>query len=948
MTALRRLLCAAAVPLSASLFAACTPREAPAPHAPPAAGSPSIAVVDDGTQPPLGPLPGDVKPLDYQLTLQIDPEKDHFSGTARIIIDLSAPRSTLWMHARDLRVKSATIQPDVNGALARASTCRACVLPPENQPVFPARFEQVDPTGVAKLSFEQPIPKGWAILVLDYEGPLPEGNSGLYRVRRGGRAYAFTQFEATSARQAFPSFDEPAFKTPFHVNLIVPRDHTAISSGAQVNRVRENDQLDRVTFATTQRLPTYLLAFAVGPFDVVKAPSIPPSIIRHRELPLRGVAVAGRGSELAFALANTGSLIQALEDYTGLPYPFDKLDLIAVPGKHGAMENAGAVTFSEYLLLMDAVRSPARQRRAFFDVGAHEFAHMWFGDLVTMPWWNDLWLKEASANWLGTRAVRMVYPALDLESEMLSDVHRAMNTDSLLAARKIRQEIDSHHDISNAFDGITYDKGYGVISMFERWLGPEVYQRAVRSFFMSRMYGTASADDYLAALGQAASRDVATPMRTFLDQPGVPLVKARLTCEGKPRLRLEQSRYLPLGSAGAPAAQWQIPICARYPRGQGADATETTCTLLDGREGEIQLASEQCPAWVLPNADGVGYFRWTLPSADLQRLITAGLAHLSVREKMSLAANIHAAFAQGTTSGKEALTLLAPLATDARHEVATAPIPLLQAALQWLAGGPSHARVEAYARALYAPAYRSLGWGPRAAGPGATPQPEPEENSYLRTDVLRFLALDARDPQVRKEAAARGRAYIAGGTLHPETVAPELAGIVVAAALQQGDAALFEQALAALASTEHDVPRGVVLFGLGSIDTPELATRVRELVFDARVRPHEIYSILSLQLEQPAVRDAAWSWFEQKLDAILQRLSHRHKRGLIHLAASLCDSAYAGRVEALFTPRIAGLEGGPRVLAGTVETIKLCAARKKAQQESLNAFFETSPRVPHQ
>lgn len=907
---------------------ACAPREAPPPPPPPpqAAPVPPLPPPQDGPalppeRPPLGQLPPGVRPLHYTLALQLVPAQDRFAGTVEILVELTQPRSLIWMHARDLTARGASVRPEGQGPI-------------------PGRFDQVDPNGVAALTLQRPVGPGRATIRIDYDGPLPESGMGLYRVRRGGRAYAFTQFEATSARTAFPGFDEPAFKVPFDVTLFVPRDEAAIANSAEIERVSVTADLDRVTFAPTPPIPTYLTAFAVGPLEVVSTDPVPPNAVRAKPLPLRGVATAGRGRELSWTLANTGALVTALEDYTGIPYPYDKLDLIAVPEKRGAMENPGAVTFGEYFLLFDPQSAPAEQRRRFLGIAAHELAHMWFGDLVTMPWWNDLWLKEASATWLGARAVRAAYPDHDPQTDLLSGIHWAMGSDGMLSARKIRQEIREHHDIVNAFDGITYEKGSGVISMFERWLGPEVYQRGLRAFLAGHPHGTAGADDYLAALSRAAGRDVAAPMRTFLDQPGVPLVEARLSCAAKPVLELKQSRYLPLGSAGDPSALWQIPVCARYAEDKSGRSIQESCTLLTAREGTLPLEGNRCPAWVLPNAEGAGYYRWSLPAAQLAQLASAGLPKLSVRERMSFTASVRASFAQGGISGADALRALAPLAADPRRQVATEPMSLLEPALDWLAGDPAHAAAAAYAQRLYAPLYRELGWSPKPPKQGSAADPRAEDDrGMLRGAVIRFLALAARDPEVRTEATARGRAWVAGGQLHPEAVLPELAGVALATAMQEGDAALFDEALAALARTDDEVARGALLFGLGSAHAPELAARARELALDPRVRINEIWGLLDAQLRQPETREAAWQWLEQRLDALIARMTPRRSGGLPWMATSFCDRAHADRASALFGPRVAQLDGGPRNLAGALEAVNLCTARKKAQMDSLRELF---------
>ncbi len=317
-------------------------------------------------------------------------------------------------------------------------------------------------------------------------------------------------------------------------------------------------------FAPTLPLPSYLIAFAVGPLDIVPAPDVPPNAVRKRALPLRAVTTKGHGKEIAYALAHTGEILAVLEQIFGIEYPYDKLDIIAVPDKGGAMENAGAVTFSDGLLLFDEKKAPLWQKRGYASVMAHELAHQWVGDLVTAAWWDDIWLNESFATFIGAKAADQWDPKMDGRMELLDGVQGAIGSDSLVSARSIRQPIESTNDIENAFDGITYQKGGGVLSMFERWVGPATFAKGLHDYLSQHRFASATADDFLSAESAAAGKDVKTPFHTFLDQPGVPFVEAEVKCDGSPRLHLKQSRYLPMGSTGDSNKTWQIPICARY------------------------------------------------------------------------------------------------------------------------------------------------------------------------------------------------------------------------------------------------------------------------------------------------------------------------------------------------------------------------------------------------
>ena len=327
----------------------------------------SCSTLAPGEAVPTGQLPSDTHPIEVRLELEIDPALERFAGRVEIEIELDRARSTLWLHALDLDVHSARVE--VAGER------------------IAAHFESVDPTGVAALRLARPVGPGRARLLLEWDAAFAPGLRGLHRFELGDDAYAFTQMEPIDARRAFPGFDEPAFKIPFEVSLVVPANVVALANTPEIQTEWLDDGRVRRSYARTPPLPSYLLAWAVGPLEVVEAPAIPPNTVREHELPLRGVAVRGRGDELAYALAATPAILETIEAYTGSAHPFAKLDLVAVPDfSAGAMENVGLVTFRDSLLLLDAETAPIGQRRGFASVMAHELAHMWFGNLVTMPW----------------------------------------------------------------------------------------------------------------------------------------------------------------------------------------------------------------------------------------------------------------------------------------------------------------------------------------------------------------------------------------------------------------------------------------------------------------------------------------------------------------------------------------------------------------------------------
>jgi alanyl aminopeptidase len=862
-------------------------------------------------------LPADTHPLDEAIELHIDPRQDRFSGAVDIEVQLDEPRAVIWLHGKDMTVARATVTPEGAAPIA-------------------AVWKERQDSGIASLTLASAAPAGKAKLHVELDAPFGRGQKGLYKTTEAGESYVFTQFEAIAARLAFPCFDEPGFKIPYTTTLVVPAGMQAIANAHEVSRTAEGPSV-RVSFATTVPLPSYLVAFAVGAFDVVSAPDVAPNGVRARPLPLRAVTAKGRGADIAYALAHAGEIVATLEAYLGIEYPYDKLDLLAVPGKGGAMENAGAITFGERLLLFEPATASIGQRRAYAGVVAHELAHMWTGDLVTMQWWDDTWLNEAFATWLGNKTVDAWDPTLHGDMTLLRGAQGAMAVDSLVSARAIRQPIVSTHDIENAFDSITYQKGGAVLAMFEAWAGAPAWQKGLHAYLVKHRFGNATADDFLDAENEATEKDIKTAFHTFLDQSGVPLLDARLVCSA-PRapkrsaaVHLEQSRFLPIGSTGEATRTWQIPVCVR------ADAG-VTCALLASREGEVVLggASGVCPAFVFPNADATGYFRFALAPADLAALRAHGLTRLSTRERVAYATSLRSAYARATMPMKDVFAAVASLAADHDPAVAEEPMAYVGQARDWLYGERAlREKVEAYGRELYAPVARKLGW--------VAKKKDSDETRTLRASVLGFLALTAQDKTVRAEASKRGRAYMGLGTdseVHPEAVDPNLVAAVLLVVGEEADRATWEATKALFLRSVDEQVRARLLSALSAARDPELARSARLLVLDPSLRDSEIMTPLGTQLSNPATRDAAWTWIKENYDAILARLPRHHGGvGLVSTGRAFCDGGHAADVQAFFTPRIDSIEGGPRTLASTLEEVRLCVARRSAQQPSAREMF---------
>lgn len=856
---------------------------------------------------PLGRLPEWAVPESYALALRADPAAAGFSGSVRIRLRLGQASDHLWLHGKDLEVTR------VQATDARGRRQRA-------------RWVQADAAaGVARIDFRRALPAQVIELELDYRAPYNAQLQGFYKVVHGGQPYVMTQMEPISARYAFPGFDEPRFKTPFELEITAPATAVAVANSAEVASEPAGRGWKTTRFATTPPLPTYLFAWAVGPWDIRQAGELPANRWRTEPAALRGVATHGAASRMQWILGETPAIIAWLEDYYAFGYPYGKLDLVAVPDfSAGAMENPGLVTFRDWLLLLD--RDAAQdQVQASFNVTAHELAHQWTGDTVTARWWDDLWLNESFATWGQAKISEALHPEYRADLGRVLGAQRAMASDSLASARRIRQPITGNGDIQTAFDGITYSKGAAVLAMFESWVGAERFREGLRRYIARHKHGTASADDMVAAVAEVAGEGEALKkaFASFLEQSGVPLLEVRLDCSGeRPRLHLRQSRYLPLGSTAEAARRWTLPVCVRTPAG-------TSCRLFGEAEGEFPLEDRECPAWVMPNAGARGYYQFALPAEDFARLGQA-VDGLGDAEKLAYAGAVDAALRRGDLGVEAVLAAAQRLASSPVAEVALAPLPTLEWIWTYLAvDEPARAALRERLAASYLDRLEALGYARRAA--------DTIDDTRLRTRLADFLGRRLALPGPRAALRRQADAVLAGegqGALDFAAANPDLLDTALAVAAHDGGATAIERLMAALPATTDPARRSAILAGLAGAGAGE-AARVRDFALGEAVRVGEMGRLLGVDRESRRGRDASWDWFLAHHEAVLARTG---TFGVGYLPRTVggggCSAAEAERLEAWFGPRTAEIPGSDRGLAQTVESIRLCAALREHQRQA--------------
>ena len=868
--------------------------------------------------PPTGQLPRTAEPLHYRLELTLDPRRDDFDGRAQIRVRLHQAADHVWLHARGLDVRS--VQWSAAAEQGAAS------------------FAQVNDDGLARVGFGRVLAAQDIELQFIYGGPYSTRLESIYKVTRGTDSYLVTQFEDIAARRAFPGFDEPAFKTPFELHLTVPEKLTALANTRQVGDERAESGSKTLSFATTEALPTYLVAFAVGPWDQTRAVKLPPNEVRQKPLTLRAFGARGSKPQLAHSLKTTPEILGELERYFGIPYPFDKLDLLAAPDfAFGAMENAGLITFREPLLLLDE-RSPTDLVQDHYAVNGHELAHQWFGNYATLRWWDDIWLNEAFATWMAAKVMDRLHPEFRAGLDRLDATLGAMRKDSLVSARRIREPILETADIGLGFDAITYQKGAGVLNMFESWIGEEKFRDGIRLFLQRHARGTATSDDLIAALTEASGsgESLARSMRSFLDQAGVPRVAVKFECaKGKAKLHLRQSRYLPAGSRGQQGASWKIPVCLKL--GQGAD-TRRQCFLLEQPQQKFEL--EQCPDWYLPNDGGSGYYRYAMPAADLERL-NARFDGLTPAEQLIHADSIHAGFRRGDLAPRDLLQALPRFAASPLPAVAGFLVEDFNWIHQYFADARSGDTLRRYAIALYQPQLDRLGMTARAdESPDATLQ---------RQQLADFLALDLHAAATRHALRDLGSVLwpATGERLALDKVDANLLGSVLAVLVQEGGEPVLSRLMAELARNRDAAQRRALIAALAAVDDPRLAARVREFALDGGLQLREQVALLRAHQRRPANRAEFWIWAQANFERIVQPFPAFAQHWIPALMAGrMCSQAEAQQLQQFMQPRLSKISGGRRAFAQALEGVQLCATLRQRHSGKALAQWAAQQALP--
>jgi len=841
-------------------------------------------------------LPRTVLPHHYDLTFAPDFGTDRFDGEETIHVTVSQPVTEIVLNAVAIEFREVRIESGGKSQTATVST------KPET----------------AVLTVAEPLAIGPATIHIAYRGTLNDKLRGLYLGVSNGKKYAATQMEATDAREAFPSFDEPEMKATFAIAAIVDDGHTAISNGAQVaDTPGPAAGKHTIRFATTPRMSTYLVALAIGDFAC--------SAGEADGIPIRICGTPDKLPLAAYAMDAAKFILPWFNRYYGVRYPFGKLDHVGVADfRSGAMENAGAVLYRDAALFLDEKRATPEDMRGTASVISHETAHMWFGDIVTMRWWNDIWLNEGFASWATYKPLAAWRPEWKMELRNVHGIAGAMSADSLHTSRRIRQQASTPEEIDELFDGIAYGKTAAVLRMIESFIGEEPMRAGVSSYLQKYAFGNATYHDFSEAIRDASSQPIDEILASFVEQPGVPLLRVSSACDaGETVLTIEQQRFF-LDPSEKSNQRWTLPVCY----GTGA---AKKCEVI--REPKTTLRVLGCDAPLFLNAGGLGYYV-TEHSPRMLEALRASIATLGPAERIVLARDEW----NLTRSGRRSVADFLALAEAMRGE--REPLVLENVAgtfsylRDFIGNDADRPAIEWWVRAYLRPLARDLGWTPRSG--------ESDEDRVLRRMVLSTLVEAGNDLAISREARPLLDRDIAGRA----KLDPTMRRTAIELAAASGDAKLYDTYLRMMRASKTPDDYNNWLYALGAFRDPALIRRTLELALSPEVKNQDAGGLIARTIAStPDSLEIGWTWLEQNWSRIQAKIPERMRGGIMGTARGFCDRRSLARVKTFFDAH--PVPSAARRNAQSLERIGQCIALRELQAPRLHDWLEArQPKTP--
>ncbi len=861
-------------------------------------------------------LPAGVTPEHYTLSFTPDLQKAAFTGQETIEVQVLKATSTIVLNAIELQLQEVTI--------TQAEKTQA------------AQTSLVQEKEQATLTVAEQLQPGPASIHIKFSGTLNDKLRGFYLAGTKERGYATTQFESTDARRAFPAFDEPEFKAKFDITLTVDKADTAISNGRIISDTPgPADGKHTIQFSTTPKMSTYLVAMAVGDFECAEGAA--------DNIPIRVCGTPDKKPLSAAALRYAGEILKFYNQYYGIPYPFGKLDIVGLPDfEAGAMENTGAIFYRESLLFIDDKNSSVDSHQAVFEVLAHEMAHQWFGDLVTMKWWDNLWLNEGFATWMALKPSQALHPEWNATLDAVKATNGALELDALMNTHPIRVKAETPEEINELFDPISYEKAGAVLRMLESYVSPDVFRRGVNMYLRKFSYGNATAEDFWNALGAASGRPVDRIMPAFVDQAGEPLVTVKSACQNPPaeakpvkskrgRRRREtkpqpktlvtvaQRRFLADPSTVVKKDQiWMVPVCVK------AGGSKPFCQILSQRE--LTLPVTGCAPWVFVNGNATGYYRTQYDKADLQKLSLVAQTELSTAERIALVQDEAALVGAGQESMAIFLDLVAALHTDAERAVVESYSPTLDYTNSYLLSESDANDFRAWVRSNFQPMMMKVGWIPLAD--------ENAETHTLRGDLIHILGMVGEDAETIRKSTSLAEQYLKA----PDSVDASMAKDVLSVAARYGNDGLFEQYVSALRQMHSPEQYYNVSAALAEFRDPRVVERILELGVSDEVRNQDAAHLISAVLSNADDQKLAWGWVKAHWAAVEKKNIMASGPEIINATRKFCSAEMRDDVQTFFGEH--KVPAADRTLKQSFEDISGCTRNRPRLQTELSGWLQ--------
>lgn len=821
-----------------------------------------------------------IKPSFQQITLKVDPDSPTFSGETTITIDVTKATDTIGFYQKDLNIQQAYLS---NG---------------ENKiPLSVTSHEYEIQHGKAT----QEIAANRYTLHIVFDGKINTSSDGMYLSKFEGRNYVFTQFEDMYARRAFPSFDEPGFKIPYQVTIISPEKHTVLSN-TLVNKRIVKDGWQTVEFNKTKPMPTYLIALAVGELDAYDIPNL--------SVPGKIYTPKGQAQRTKFAAKHTAGILQNLENYFGSSYPYEKLDFVAVPNfTHGAMENVGLVTYRSSLLLLEDEPRLAEQSSTL-NVIAHELAHMWYGNLVTMAWWDDLWLNEAFASWMASKVMMELYPEQNFKGRLVQE--GAFGADASPTVKPVKKVVKSQTDVMDGL-GLNYSKGESILQLIESLVGEKSFQKGIQAYMKNHAFSNAEADDLWKVLSTVADFDVPGMMKTYLEQPSYPIVEFAANGE------ISQSRYH-LKGAEVDEQTWIVPLAISYKK--NGKISRTNMFLKSAQTTVSELAEAD---WIFPNENAMGYMRWKVSSQQLSALLD-DISVLNAREKKSLLYNTEALFSAGKIDLGEMMAVMDVLVDDKDPMIGRAVVSTLNQFL-YLVDKNNEAMFGQFAAKKLTPWFERLGVEDQLS--------DSTDTTRLRGSVYGILSRYANTPKVEIISAKLSKEYLADPTSVPRSLAIRALRNMARFSEQDWFTKLRDFYIT---NTDANI-RGSISLAMIFTDQQKIA-KTLDFALTDYVSPANAITHVRSAISALDDQTLFYAWMDKNFNMLSKKMPAYHLARMPEYLSTSCEAGNIKLAEKFYADKKANYEGMARSYDIAMYSANQCVSLKEANQANFNEYLE--------